>query len=192
MLALQFIWTLIKKNPVKTILLGICLLCWQVALNTDDIKCDSNIISQFQDAGEYHYIIKDGKSYSIKSYNKEVKSTDGKLHYQEPHPLAIVSIAVLIFSVLFLFISTLIGDDTAGWTISECWNRAKLNLVKCEVEDDIYYYHYKGKLLVQSKHQLWSDKVASYLNQPLNLLPDFPGTKAQRRDKKLKELFNES
>jgi hypothetical protein len=192
MLALQFILTLIKKNPVKSILLGICLLCYQVASNTNDIKCDSNIISQFQDAGEYHYIIKDGKSYTIKSYEKEVKSTDGKLHYQDPHPLAIVSIIVLVLLGLFLFIATVIGDDTVGWEIEDSWNYAKMSLVRCEIEDDIYYYHYRGKMLIQSNHQLWASQLADYLNQPLNLLPDFPGTKSQRRDKKLKELLNES
>ena len=192
MLALQFIWTLIKKNPVKSILLGICLLCYQVASNTNDIKCDSNIISQFQDAGEYHYIIKDGKSYTIKSYEKEVKSTDGKLHYQDPHPLAIVSIIVLVLLGLFLFIATVIGDDAVGWEIEDSWNDAKMSLVRCEIEDDIYYYHYRGKMLIQSNHQLWASQLADYLNQPINLLPDFPGTKSQRRDKKLKELLNES
>lgn len=191
MLALQFIWIFIRKNPVKTILLGIFGLCC-FGVDYNNLKCESNIISQFQDAGEYHYIIKSDNSYSIKSYDKEVKSTDGKLHYQESHPIAIVSIIIIAVIIIILFLATVIGDDETGWEISECWNRAKLNLVKCEFEDDIYYYHYKGKLLCKSNHQLWSNQINNFIDQPINLLPDFPGTKSQRRDKKLKELFNEN
>lgn len=82
MLILQFILTLIKSNPWKVFFLSICILSGYLMFNVESLKLESKIISKFEDGGKYHYIIKDGKSYSIKSYEKEVKSTDGKLHYE--------------------------------------------------------------------------------------------------------------
>ena len=192
MLILQFILTLIKNNPWKVFFLGICILSGYLMFNVDSLKLESNIISKFEDVGKYHYIIKDDDSYSIKSYEKEVKSTDGKLYYEELHPVAVVSFIVFLVISIVLCLVTFIGDDEVSWELSECWINSKLSLVKCEVEDDVYYYHYRGKLLVKSEKQLWDSQLVDYLNQPINLLPDFPGTKSQRRDKKLKELLNES
>lgn len=159
--------------------------------NINDLKSESNIISQFQDNGHYHYIIKDGDTYSIKSYKDEVKSSDGKLHYDVLHPIVGLSFVAFIILVIVLIIFTF-GDSESNWELVECWTKAKLSLVKCEIEDDIYYYHYKGKLLCKSNQQLWSNSIENLLDQPINLLPDFPGTKSQRRDKKLKELFDEN
>lgn len=193
MLILQFILTLIKSNPWKMFFLGICILSGYLMFNVESLKLESKIISKFEDGGKYHYIIKDGKSYSIKSYVKEVKSTDGKLHYEELHPVAVVSFIVFLVISIVIFIVTLtnIDNDEVGWQISESWTQAKLSLVKCELEDDVYYYHYRGKLLVKSEQQLWSSQIQHHLTD-LNLLPDFPGTKKERRDKKLKELFDEN
>lgn len=194
MLILQFILTLIKSNPWKVFFLGICILSGYLMFNVESLKLESKIISKFEDGGKYHYIIKDGKSYSIKSYEKEVKSTDGKLHYEELHPVAVVSFILFVVISIVIFIVTLtnIDNDEVGWQISESWIEAKLSLVKCELEDDVYYYHYRGKLLVKSKQQLSSSQIQNRLTDHLNLLPDFPGTKKERRDKKLKELFDEN
>lgn len=194
MLILQFILTLIKSNPWKMFFLGICILSGYLMFNVESLKLESKIISKFEDGGKYHYIIKDGKSYSIKSYVKEVKSTDSKLHYEELHPVAVVSFIVFLVISIVIFIVTLtnIDNDEVGWQISESWTQAKLSLVKCELEDDVYYYHYRGKLLVKSDQQLWSSQIQHHLTDHLNLLPDFPGTKKERRDKKLKELFDEN
>lgn len=191
MLILQFILTLIKSNPWKMFFLGICILSGYLMFNVDSLKLESNIISKFEDSGKYNYIIKDGKSYSIKSYEKEVRSTDGKLHYEELHPVAAVSFIVFLV-VIFIVTLTSIDNDEVGWQISESWIEAKLSLVKCELEDDVYYYHYRGKLLVKSEQQLSSSQIQNRLTDHLNLLPDFPGTKKERRDKKLKELFDEN
>lgn len=194
MLILQFILTLIKSNPWKVFFLSTCILSGYLMFNVESLKLESKIISKFEDGGKYHYIIKDGKSYSIKSYEKEVKSTDGKLHYEELHPVAVVSFIIFLVISIVIFIVTLtsIDNNDVGWQMSESWGDAKMSLVRCEIEDDIYYYHYRGKLLIKSDHQLRASQLADYLNQHINLLPDFPGTKSQRRDKKLKELLNES
>lgn len=194
MLILQFILTLIKNNPWKVFFLGICILSGYLMFNVESLKFESNIILKFEDAGKYHYIIKDDDSYSIKSYEKEVKSTDSKLHYEGLHPVAAVSFIVFLVISIVIFIVTLtsIDNDEVGWQISESWNDAKMSLVRCEIEDDIYYYHYRGKLLVKSEQQLSSSQIQNRLTDHLNLLPDFPGTKKERRDKKLKELFDEN
>lgn len=183
---------LVKINKWKIFLVGICSLSIYFIINISGLKCEGNIISQFHDGGEYHYVIKDGDNYLIKSYEKEVKSTDGKLHYEETHPIVAISHVTLFVLLICLFVATIIGDTETGWEISECWTKAKLSIVKCDVEDDVYYYHYNGKLLCKSEYQLKSNSIESLLDQPFNLLPDFPGTKSQRRDKKLKELFNEN
>lgn len=171
--------------------MGIFFFCYFLTIKIDDITYSDNIISKFQDNGNYHYIIRDSNSkgsYSIKSYDEEIKSTDGKLHYKQINPISIILIIIMIFLGVFLFLVTIIDDDT-GWEISESWTESKLYLVKCEVEDGIYYYHYKGKLLTQCKHQLMTYEVTSYLRNPINLLPDFTGTKSQKRDNKLDEIF---
>jgi hypothetical protein len=103
----------------------------------------------------------------------------------------ILSSIVLFLIVICLFLASIGIDDSATWDFKNCFLNAKLRMVKCEFEDDIYYYHYKGKLIATSHDNLYSHKLERCLESPLNIYPDFPGTKEQRRDKKLKELFNE-
>jgi len=132
MLVFQFILTLIKKNPLKIILMGIFFFCYFLTTKIDDVTYSDNIILKFQDAGEYHYIIRDSNSkgsYSVKSYDEEIKSTDGKLHYKQINPISIILIIAMIFLGIFLFLATIIEDTDAGWEISESWIESKLYLV---------------------------------------------------------------
>lgn len=187
----NLLFHIITKNPVKIVLVGISILCIFLMHQFDDLTIQKTVISKFSDAGKTHIVYLSGKNYDIKSFEEEPILKDGKIFYTTKHPVFLISTAITFILLVIINVATLINDRDVGWELRDCISSTKIALVKCEIEDDIYYYHYKGKLLCKSDHQLWSSQINKFIDQPINLFPDFPGTKSQRRDKKLKELFNE-
>jgi hypothetical protein len=171
------------------VLVGISILGIFLFHQFDDLVIQKTPISKFSDAGKTHVVYLSGDNYEIKSFEKEPIFKDGKVFYTEIHPVVIISGIITFISLLIITFATLINDGDVGWELRDCISSTKIALVKCEIEDDIYYYHYKRKLLCKSDRQLWSSQIINFIDQPINLFPDFPGTKSQRRDKKLKELF---
>ena len=185
----NLLYYIVKKNPIKMVLVGISILGILLFHQFDDLVIQKTPISKFSDAGKTHVVYLSGDNYEIKSFEKEPIFKDGKVFYTEIHPVVIISGIITFISLLIIVVATLINDGDVGWELRDCISSTKIALVKCEIEDDIYYYHYKGKLLCKSDRQLWSSQIINFIDQPINLFPDFPGTKSQRRDKKLKELF---
>jgi len=180
---------IITKNPTKMVLVGISILCIFLMHQFDDLTIQKTPISKFSDAGKTHIVYLSGKNYEVESFDKNPILKDGKITYTETHPVVMISTVITFILLLIIIVATLINDGDVGWELRDCISSTKIALVKCEIEDDIYYYHYKGKLLCKSDRQLWSSQIINFIDQPINLFPDFPGTKSQRRDKKLKELF---
>jgi hypothetical protein len=191
MLVLYFLKSVLVKNPIKLSLIAVSFILGILIVKVDDSKIKKKVITQFTDGGEYHYVTKDSE-YDIKSFDEPKEILDGKISYSETHPVVFLSSVFLFLISLILFLASIGIEDSATWDFKECFNTARLDLVRCDSEDDIYYYHYKGKLILVSKEISSASKLERLLESPLNIYPDFPGTKEQRRDKKLKELFNES
>jgi len=187
----NLLYYIVKKNPIKMVLVGISILGIFLFHQFDDLVIQKTPISKFSDAGKTHVVYLSGDNYEIKSFEKDPIFKDGKVFYTEIHPVVIISGIITFISLLIIVVATLINDRDVGWELRDCISIAKVSLIKCDLEDDVYYYHYNGKLIIKSDNQLWPGQLEILLENPISMFPDFPGTKSQRRDKKLKELFNE-
>lgn len=174
-------------------LIGVSLFLIYLIVNIDNSVIKKPVISHFSHDGRYHYVIPVGSdSYIVKSFNDPMEIINNKITYKDVHVVVVISAVVLFLISICLFLASIGIEDSATWDFGDCYSNAKLRMVKCELEDGIYYYHYKGKLIATSDVNLYSHSLEKCLSSPINIYPDFPGTKEQRRDKKLKELFNES
>jgi hypothetical protein len=192
MLVLYFLKSVLVKNPIKLSLIAVSFILGILILKLDRTEIKKRVIVQYTDGSEYHYVTKSGDEYRVKSFDEPMEVIDDSITFTEIHPLVAISYVLLFLIVILLFLAPIGIDDSATWDFSECLSLAKLSLVRCEVEDDVYYYHYRGKLLIKSDCQILSSNLEKFLKEPIGIYPDFPGTKKERRDKKLKELFNEN
>jgi hypothetical protein len=192
MLVLYFLKSVLVKNPIKLSLIVVSLFLIYLIVKVDDSVVTKPVISQFTYEGKYHYIIPGNDSYVVKSFSDPIEVINSKISYKETHLAVILSSIVLFLIVICLFLASIGIDDSTTWDFKDCYLNAKVRMVKCELEDDYYYYHYKGKLILISDRMVGTSTLERRLSEPNNIYPDFPGTKEQRRDKKLKELLNES
>lgn len=192
MLIIHFILTLIRKNPVKVSLLFITPFFFFFGLNSQDVQMDLNLITQFSDGGKFHYVVKKQENYDIYDFDKPAIINNNQITIIEKSVIYTISLIVLTLIAVFFFAAFIVGlnDTDLGWEISDVIIESKLKLVKCDFEDEIYYYHYRGKLIAKKSFQVDISTLVSALKKPLNILPDFKGTKSQIRDKKLKSLIN--
>jgi hypothetical protein len=146
---------------------------------------------------EWLYIKQDKGSYSVVTFDKEPKVVGDKIIYQSTNSaIAPIYFGFLVL-VVVLVVSSIIPEDDTNWGFLDTWEdtiiKYNIGLIYCEIEDEIYYYIFKDRLLATSEYQLSSYDLSNRLDKfPYSTLPKFPGTKEERRDKKLKELFNES
>jgi hypothetical protein len=187
----NLLYYIVIKNPVKLTLLGISIIGILLIYQVDDLIIRKTPISKFSDAGKIHVVYLSGNDYKIKSFEKEPILKDGKVIYTETHPVVVISFLITFILLIILVVLTFIGIDDSdnGWSLGDCIIDAKMSLIKCEWEDGVYYFHYKGKLIIKSDNQPGVSQLERLIQSPINIFPDFPGTKSQRRDKKLKELF---
>jgi len=198
MIYLHYFKNLLIKNPIKVVMIGLLILLWNLGNNLKPQTNEDHFIHSMKYESKWLYITRDNKgSYSVVTFDKEPKVVGDKIVYQSTND-AIVPICLgFIILVIVLIVSSVIPEEDANWGFSDIWKDTKINynmgLISCEIEDEIYYYIFKDRLLTTSKYQLSSYDLSNRLDKfPYSTLPKFPGTKEERRDKKLKELFNES
>ena len=179
-------------------MIGLLFLLWNLGENLEDVVTQTHFIHSMKYESQWLYITKDNKgSFSVTTFDKEPNVVGDKIVYKSSNE-AIIPICIgFIIIVIVLVVISVIPEEDVNWGFSDIWSYTKeeynMKLISCELEDEKYYYIYKGKLLAISDYQLSKYDLATILDKfPYSTLPKFPGTKEERRDKKLKELFNES
>lgn len=191
---LKFLKHLTINNPVKMFITVLLFIFTGLAVHFNYEVVDSDkVITSFTDNGKWHYVCPNGTDYTVKNFDKELEIKDNKISYISTcagfYVFTILS-CILGFVILIMAI---IGDRETEWDFSGNWHESGIDYVYCEFEDGIYYYVYNGRLIHKDQNQLdrWYFKtfIENY-SRNRNLYPEFI-SKTQKRDKKLKELFND-
>lgn len=187
-----FIKNLLINNPVKTTIWSISLfiLYFPVVRGISDdvytgyvtqvVQLDSRYATIYQrkDRAEYLLLISDEKPV-YKNNQFVISETSG---------LFVLCVILGGIGLLICIISTFATDHDDGWQIGKQWIQSRVECVECHLEENKYYYIYRGRLVSESEHQLNPydlEKLMSTVN--IKLFPKFE-TKKQSRHRKLDEL----
>ena len=194
---LSFIKELIFNNKIKFIFIAIaCVLFYYAGTIPNSIE-SNKIIKEIQiDDKTYLYVRSSVQNnqinYDIIISDKPQKVTNGILLTSEYHGGNVAMWVIFGIISLVLFICTLVTwNESEGWEINDCLEKAFLSLVECEFEDGKYYYTSCGKLLGIKEHKITHQYILGEFRvrgfDELKTCPKFE-TKSQRREKSLKEL----
>lgn len=194
---MKFIAAIFLKNILKIISLIGILTASLLVSNMKPVNDSDRFITKFEDRGNFCYVVESGSDYTVRHFDKkpveksEVYGTKKVdiIEYQRTSDWIILYSVIIFFGSIFVFIASLPIDDDFGWKIRDTIDEVKLSLVKCEFEDDVYYYHYNGKLLIKSKTNNISHNAILNELEFINLHPKYEGTKSQQREKKLKNIL---
>lgn len=181
----------LKKNPVKIILLSIfgILLYLSYKMEPIHIKIVKPIYKfTISDNAYYYTYLENSKPYTVLSQDELDKNN--KLAIKEKNDDKYFCMTLISIILLLIFITSFSKDDDVNWEIKEVISNYRISNVETEMENDIYTYTYKGKLLIQTSYKLdisyIKDALKSYSDNP-NLFPDYE-TKKQRRKRLLRDI----
>ena len=193
MIYLFYLRNLLIRNPIKLVMIGLIFFLCSTAINLKPQINETHFISKINYESNWLYVIRSDKGeISVLSFNQEPKTIGGNRIVYESTPDAIVPIIIfIVFLLILLIVFSLIPEEDINWQLDEIWEQTQINSISCEIEDDIFYYVYRNRLLKISKVQLSSSDLSNILSRfTYSTLPVFPGTKKERRDKKLKEILS--
>ncbi len=185
---------IIETNPVKVFLMLCLFALTGLSIHfTRLITLTSRVHSSFEYGDKWCYVIgSDVNSLSIAKFDNKVEIVNGKITYQEADGIAGLFIVLAALLGLLLFIFSVIGNDETDWGFKDNWYEVSVDEIVCELEDGIYYYMYKGRLIYQQKNKLdrrsFVSKIREFNREGKNMYPEFL-TKSQRREEKIKEIL---
>lgn len=193
MIVLKYLEWLVRINPVKITYLLLTLLCLYGANKFQPYKETSRVFKQFEWRGESVYITETNNNIFIKKFDEPQEVKDGFVYYDN-NPGKIASWVFFAIFLLAFIISTFMGldDDDIGWELSRVKNETYFRLIKMDEEDGKFYYHLNGKLIKESDYHLskydFRDLNRTYTDNK-HILPEYKGTKQERRDKLLNKIL---
>ncbi len=189
---LYFLKHLIVDNPVKSMfwIVTLILLYFPVVMGLPDdtIKCSVRHTTTMD--GKYVVLYqRDQKPELLLSvYNEDPHFKNNSFILYEVS--GIFCLCVLFGSIgLVTCIIGLFVTDSEGWEIKKQWVEARVDCVECHLEDNVYYYIYRRRLVIESPHSVSSydlSNIMSY-NSNIKLFPKYE-TRKQSRTRKLSEL----
>lgn len=210
MFILYFIKNLVVNNPYKLLMILSLFVLWRIGPRIDKVENTYRFIQSFEYGSKWLFITEGGRAaggYGSSGFNVVSFDECPEVISREPSGAGIFKVVehdILTFLVIILFVViaiilivfSVINDDYSGWELDDIIEKSKsdsiIRQISCELEDGIFYYIYKGRLLIRSNTQLNDYNLVDCAKRfSLSTLPKF-ATKQERRDKKLKELFNES
>jgi len=194
-LILNFLRFMVVKNPFKMLALVLGI----ISLSLIDWSKGSVESKKFYLSGKvdnhWVYVVKDGeRKYTTVSFDVKPRTKNNRFYYWEDSTVNIL--LTVSFGICFLFVGvlTLIGwisdDDDISWEISEVWEDVLSSLIYCELEDGVYYYMIRGRLIDKKSYRI--EENLSYVLKIKKIsdiykLPKF-STKANKRNNILKKI----
>ncbi len=156
---------------------------------TDPVKDKTSFIEPIEIKGETFYLYNSSNSSSGYGIMKQPEDTVIEGNYFVEYRTDYTFIFLIVASsLLFLIVvvMTLYPDEEVNWDFK--WSRTKsmVKKVDLEIEDNIYYYYVKDRLIHKSDLRLTEHEVRrhlkNYISTP-NLYPKIKTKAMQRRDK---------
>lgn len=192
-LCLNLLRHTILINPAKIVFLiiGSVSLYGILTIKSDTIE-SNRVITEFQYANQYIYVTDidiTNKSINTKMYDEKQKIVNGKLYYKGTSALYIISWFCLVISIIIILIVMFSGDGE--WDFNEILTRSYLNMVECEIEDNVFVYILQGRLIHDSEQRCdayyLKKHVSNYISNR-NLYPKFKTTQ-QKRESNIESLL---
>lgn len=188
--AIRFITMILKNNIFKILSLIAIVISSSFIINMKPVDDSDRFIVKFEDKGKFIYVVESGERYDVRIFDKKpIEKQGNSIEYQRTSDWIILHILIIIFASAFVIIGSIPMDDDFGWKIGDAIDETKLGLVKCDFEDNVYYYHYNGRLLIKSNTNNISHNAILSELEYTNLHPKYEGTKSQQRDKKLSNIL---
>jgi hypothetical protein len=94
------------------------------------------------------------------------------------------------FLILVTFVGWVTDDDDVSWDFRECSGESLEGLVRCDLEDGMYYYTILGRLIGESKSQLRRNITSNFLIYKISDVRKCPRftAKSKKRDDILNKL----
>ena len=187
----NFLITLIKNNPAKSIFLLISLGCFPFAGTIDDssdkhriVKVDTVSVGNID---KYCYIT---DNFSLKTYDTPQKIVDGYLTEYSYHPGNVFLWIGFGLPLLIVLLASFIDDDTK-WEFYEClvdtYYSSKLRV---HDEDGIYRYTINDRLIATNSTQIPSYDLRKYVERYVDSKKSLPiwYSKSDKRNKNLDKI----
>jgi hypothetical protein len=199
MFVLRFFKNLIIQNRFKSILVPICILMFYFHLTLPhSVTNKKTFYTKFslpEDTTHTVYLIPDNteSEFSTKKLKNSEHTVIGNgITYTNSNP-AFWGSAILGFLCLILLLGmTIWGDEDHNWEVRKCLTKSYIKSIGFELENSIYYYHLRGKLIYKgSQKPSFGDLkkgIENFIDHS-NLLEKFEGTTQKKRNSKLDKIL---
>jgi len=180
----------LSKNPIKIIFFLIFGTLFYLSYRMDpiDVKIVKPIYSfTISNNAHYYTYLKNNSPYTVLS--QEYPDKNNKLTIKEVNDVRGLCITIT-FIILFMLFITSFSNDDVNWEIEDVIANHKISKIETDIENDIYTYTYKGRLLLQTSYRIdgshLRDIMKSFAQNP-NLFPEYE-TKKKRRKRLLSDI----
>lgn len=181
----------LSKNPIKIIFFLIFGTLFYLSYRMDpiDVKIVKPIYSfAIGDNAHYYTYLENNNPHTVLSQDDLDKNK--KLTIKEVNDVRGLCITITFIILFMLFITSFSNDSDVNWEIKDVIANHRISNVETEMENNIYTYTYKGKLLFETTYRTDSshlkDIMVTFLKNP-NLFPDYE-TKKSRRKRLLSDI----
>jgi hypothetical protein len=194
---LNLLWFIFSKNLVKFALLVTAFVSFFFAGTLPEVTYKKEVLVEHKQGPDFIYIVRDKDKETgydiLVSQVKHQLSDDNYLSVEEFNELNVLIWLLFGICLVSLSIGTILGingDDDIGWVIKDCKEMAVNNLVRCELEDGVYYYMALGRLLGKSNTQVRGATIRHFGIHCLSDLKRCPKfiTKEAKRNNILKKI----
>lgn len=181
----------LSKNPIKIIFFLIFGTLFYLSYRMDpiDVKIVKPIYTfTISDNAHYYTYLENNNPYTILS--QEYPDKNNKLTIKKTNDDRYFSLILTSIVLFVMLITSFSKDDDVNWEIKDVIANHRISNVETEMENNIFTYTYKGKLLSQTTYRMDNsyikDVLESFLENP-NLFPDYE-SKKQRRKRLLNDV----
>jgi len=184
---LLYLYKLIILNPWKLAFMILSWITWTFAGTMPDNKKTISVADSLHIDGNYQYIYRNIKKnqsnidYDIISSPTPLKVVNSKIELSEYNEINSILWAAFLISIIVLFILLVLSknDDDCSWELDDCFDWALSWFVKCDIQNDEYYYHAFGKLL-SKRDILTNDGIYVSSIRKLKMKPNYISKDEQR------------
>lgn len=179
---ISFLKLLFINNPVKSIFIILALIIITFLTSFKDTVYQYDIINKIKinNIDYYIYYNPDVDGLSINKESEDYIVKNNKLFIYEYNIINILAYAIFIIIFIFIFIVTFSGDNE--WEYDECREEAFTSLIRCELENGVYYYFVGNKLIQKENNQIYRYyKIRKF--SELKKCPEYYSKKKLRNDK---------
>ncbi len=180
---------LIINNPAKTTFwcITLFLLYFPVVKGISDDTYQAYVKQVVQVDNRYVtiYTRKDKSDYQLSISDVKPVYKNNQFIISETSGLFIICVVLGGIGVVICISGFFVTDHDDGWEVRKQFVRSRIECMECHLEEDTYYYIYRGRLISKSERQLSEYDLERLMNTiNIKLFPKFE-TKKQSRQRKL-------